>query len=399
MANALQKAFNPKELAIAWKIERGRLRSSSFGIDRVGGKQFDAEKAWRIPKIRHRIIDGFKPESLLAIAKPKDSGGHRIICIPTIEDRLIQFSILFEIREALKQRNLLNSVSYGLVANEGRRVQDARSRAAVLREAGRWVYKTDIQKFFDNIPRQILAEKIRSIVRARSLHDVLIAFSNVEIGDGFGTDWKNNVDKAGIKEGVGVRQGMPLSPYFAGILLRDLDLELEARGTPALRYVDDLIAFFPTKKACDDFHDYLQDRLNEMSLTIGGIGAAGSKTRIYQPKEQVDFLGMGMNFDPSGKCRLHVTDKALEKIEARFAEMSDLDRLLQKKLTLPTFGSRLDSMERGYIDAYQGAVNMSELKSRVKAFSKLTLENVLGNLFGDILTDLGKRERKFLGLT
>lgn len=398
MVSALHKAFSAKELAIAWQLERTRLRSSSFGIDRIGGKQFDAEKAWRIPSIGHRLKDGFRPHELLAIAKPKDSGGFRIICVPTIEDRLVQFSILFEIRDGLKERKLLNRISYGLVANEKRRVQDARQRATELREAGAWVYKTDIQRFFDNIPRDLLAKKIRRTVRQSSLHDVLIAFSNVEIGDGFGSDWKAVVSKSGIQVGKGVRQGMPLSPYFAGMLLRDLDLDLERREIAALRYVDDLIAFFPSKAACEDFDRLLRDKLDDLSLEIGGIGAAGSKTKIYSPAEDVDFLGMGMKFDSKGHCQLYVTEKTFENVESRFAEMSEIDRLLQMNLTLSSFGARLESMRRGYIDAYQGAVNMSALKTRVKTASQLTLNGVLTNIFGDSLSKLEKKDRKFLGL-
>lgn len=399
MGNALHKSFSARELFDAWRFERKRLKSSSFGIDRIGGKQFGAEKSWRIPKIRERLKDGFAPHELLAIAKPKDSGGHRVICIPTIEDRLIQFSILFQIREALKKRKLLNRVSYGLVANANRTVQDARARASTLRENGGWVYKTDIQKFFDNIPRNILADRIKSIVPHGSLHDVLIAFANVEIGDGFGTDWKSVIGKSGIKKGLGVRQGMPLSPYFAGMLLRDLDLELERKGFAALRYVDDLIAFFPSEKACEEFDSFLRDKLNELSLTIGGIGEAGSKTKIYPPDSQVDFLGMGMDFDRNGKCQLTVTEKTLKSIEARFAEMSELDRLLQKGLTLPSFGGRLAAMERGYQYAYHGAQNMSELKYRVAVASSMTLETVLLSIFGETLSKLNKKERKFLGLS
>lgn len=398
MVNALHKTFSARELALAWDLEKTRLRKSSQGIDRIGGRQFDAERQWRIPNIRKRLGEAFKPHELLAIAKPKDTGGFRIICVPTIEDRLIQFSVLFEIRDALKKRGLLNQISYGLVANEGRTVQDARARASILREQGRFVYKTDIKKFFDNIPRETLASNIRRIVPQRSLHDVLIAFSRVEIGDGYNPDWKSVISAAGITEGKGVRQGMPLSPYFAGMLLRELDLELERKSVPALRYVDDLIAFFPTRKDCEDFDIYLREKLNELSLEIGGVGEKGSKTHIYEPDQDVDFLGMGMRFSKGGKCHLFVTNKTLENIEARFAQLADIDVLLQKRLTLPSLGGRLESMAKGYRYAYQGAKNMSELSERVNEASRRTLETVLEEIFGERLLTLGKKERKFLGL-
>jgi len=397
--NALQQVFSSAELHVAWQLERQRLKSSCYGIDRVSGKQFDAERSWRIPSIKeHRLSHGFAPHPLLAIAKPKDGGGHRIICVPTIEDRLIQFSLLYKIREPLKSRGLLNNISYGLVAHSERTVQDARRRATLLRENGRWVYKTDIQRFFDKIPREPLALAIRRLIPHRSLHNVLIAYSNVEIGDGFAPNWPSIIGKAGIQTGLGVRQGMPLSPYFAGIILQDLDRLLEKRGLPVIRYVDDIIGFFGSRKECEDFDAFLRDQLRELGLSLGIIGDPNSKTMIYQPDEPAEFVGMEMRFEPNGKCRLCVSEKTLRRLESRIAEMSDLDTLLQKKITLPHLGSRLGAMATGYIAAYHGATNMSELKARVIGAAAPVVSRVLESIFGPTVKNLDRKERMFLGL-
>lgn len=398
MANALLQVFSANDLNFAWKEEGSRLKSSSFGIDRISGKQFHAEKSWRIPAMRQRLQPAFSASPLVAIAKPKDGGGHRIICVPTIEDRLLQFSILFKVREALKERRLLNAISYGLVAHSHRTVQDARLRATQLRENGRWVYKTDIEKFFDNIPRQKLAREIQRIVPYKSLHNVLIKFSNVEIGDGLSPDWDEIVAQAGIVTGVDVRQGMPLSPYFAGMILRDLDLLLERKGFPVIRYVDDIVGFFDSKAHCEDFDGFLRDQLKKLNLQLGLVDAPNSKTKIYGPDEPVDFVGMQMSFDAAGKCHLSVSEKTIQKIECRFAEMSNLDKLLQKKITLPYLGARLESMKKGYIAAYHGATNMSELKLRVRNASSPIIGCVLESLFGAAMKTLGKKELRFLGI-
>jgi RNA-directed DNA polymerase len=398
MKNALLEVISANNLNFAWKEEGSRLKSSSYGIDRVGGKQFHAEKSWRIPAIRKRLQSSFLASPLVAIAKPKESGGHRIICVPTIEDRLLQFSILFKIRETLKERKLLNTISYGLVAHSQRTVQDARMRATQLRENGKWVYKTDIEKFFDNIPRIKLAREIQRIVPYKSLHDGLIKFSNVEIGDGLSPDWEEIVAQAGIVHGRGVRQGMPLSPYFAGMILRDLDLLLEKKKFPVIRYVDDIIGFFDSKAHCVDFDGFLREQLIKLNLQLGLVDAPNSKTKIYDPDEPVDFVGMQMSFDGTGKCKLSVSEKTIQKIESRFAEMSNLDKLLQKKITLPHLGARLESMKKGYVAAYHGATNMSDLKLRIETASSPIIGAVLEGLFGPAMKTLGKKERRFLGI-
>lgn len=330
--NALQRVFSSADLNAAWQLERQRLKSSSYGIDRIGGKQFDAERAWRIPSIKERrLTPRFSPHPLLAIAKPKDSGGHRIICVPTIEDRLIQFSLLRLIRDPLKSRGLLNTISYGLVAHSGRTVQDARARAAVLRQDSPWIYKTDIQKFFDRIPRDRLRSEIKRIIPFPTLHETLIAFSEVEIGDGFAPDWQSIVNHAGIREGIGVRQGMPLSPYFAGILLRDLDRAIEKLKLPVIRYVDDIVGFFSSREECLGFDSLLREKLGKLSLSLGAIGEENSKSIIYKPDEPASFVGMEMRFRDDGRCQLFVSEKTMQGVESRIAQMAQIDILLQKK--------------------------------------------------------------------
>jgi hypothetical protein len=397
--NTLQRVFDASQLQEVWKDERKRFLSSCYGYDRISGRQYDAERAWRIPSIRERRLKSpFKPHVLLAIARPKKDGGHRIICVPTVEDRLVQFSILSEIRDKLKARGLLNEVSYGLTAHASRTVQDARGRATYLREAGGFVYKTDIQKFFDRIPRETLKAELRRVIADRSLHTILESFVDVEIGDGFAPNWQQIVDAAGIKIGEGVRQGMPLSPYFAGIILQKLDKDLERRNFPVIRYVDDIIGFFRSQGECENFDKYLRDKLGELQLTLGSIGEPKSKTIIYQPDESADFLGMEMKFDINGRCLLSVGEKTIEGIEANFAAMANIEHLLQKKLTLPNLGARIQAMERGYIAAYHGAENMSELKQRIHGASESIVENVLEEIFGAAVERLTPKQKRFLGI-
>lgn len=267
-----------------------------------------------------------------------------------------------------------------------------------MRENGRWVYKTDIQKFFDKIPRESLESEIKRVVSHRSLHDVLVAFSNVEIGDGFAADWQNIIKAAGIQTGLGVRQGMPLSPYFAGILLLKLDRVLEERRFPVIRYVDDIIGFFNSRRECEDFDEFLRHELGKLSLGLGAMDRPDSKTKIFPPDKPAEFVGMEMRFRESGKCYLSVSEKTLERVEARIHEMTNIDNLLQKKITLPFLGARIEAMSRGFIAAYHGADNMSVLKARVRAASAPVVRYVLEDIFGTTMKSLDRKQRRFLGL-
>lgn len=148
--NGLETCTSTAALRSVWKANRARLLKSCFGPDRVSGAAFERALDRQLREIRHRIAAGFKPHGLLALAKPKGNGtGTRIICIPTIADRLLQFSILNQLRPRLRAMGVDNSVAFGLAPGPDRSVLGARKFACSARNERPWVYKADVHKFFD----------------------------------------------------------------------------------------------------------------------------------------------------------------------------------------------------------------------------------------------------------
>lgn len=191
---------------------------------------------------------------------------------------------------------------------------------------------------------------------------------------------------------------MPLSPYFAGMVLRDLDRAIQKYGAPAIRYVDDIVAFFNTEDECKAFHVFLQSVLDEVGLSVGGVGSENSKTRIYEPAKSAMFLGMEISRKADSTYSLRVSDATIEKVGAKFARTGDIDFLLQKKVTLPRLGGFLAAMESGYLQAYEGAENHAELVTEVRAMKAAALTSALEQALGEHVSHLGPKERRFLGI-
>ena len=396
--NALKSVSSPKMLTAVWHEQKRKLKGSCFGVDRLSSRAFESELFQRIKEIEKRLSGSFEPMGLLAIPKEKPTGGHRVICVPTFSDRLIQFSVLRVLKPRLQRMGLDNSVSFGLAPGLDRSVLGARKQACKFREARPWVYKADIQKFFDTIDRTTLIKAVEQVVPHKSLIPLLTAIVGTEISDGFESGWKEIVSQAGITKGVGIRQGMPLSPLLAGAYLRGVDRQIIKSRALVVRYVDDIAAFFQSEAECRKFHTVLRDALARIGLSIGEIDEPESKTRIYRPDQPADFLGMEIVTSPNGKCRLLLSEKAMTKIETKIAELAVAERLFRKKVTLTTMGSYFQSVRMGYINAYDAAENRDELSERLETYISGAQETVLIALFGDRLDQLSTGDRKFIGI-
>lgn len=86
---------------------------------------------------------------------------------------------------------------------------------------------------------------------------------------------------------------MPLSPFFANLILKDFDKNIEANEYKMIRYADDLIIFTDSHSECLEIHEFCKNLLNTLELRIPEPGH-DSKTKIYRPDETAEFLGVGL---------------------------------------------------------------------------------------------------------
>lgn len=399
LVSGFERCTSLAALKAAWKAERHRLTTSCFGPDRMSGKSFERTLDRQLRELRYKIKSGYKPDGLLALAKPKENGtGNRIICVPTVADRLLQFTILNELRPRLKAMGLDNPVAFGLAKGSDRSVLGARKFACSARNERPWVYKADVHKFFDNLERAKLRHGVSRTVRQSSLVPILHSILDTEIEDGVEKNWRSVVSDAGIKKGLGVRQGMPLSPFYAGVYLKDLDRKLIKLRVPVARYVDDIVAFFASEAEALSFHTFLKSALGDLGLAIGEIGAANSKTFIYQPDEPAAFLGMQLSRLGDSPYQLRVAASTINQLAERIRGYGNTSVLLDKKITLTTMGSYFTSVITGYQNAYDCAQNRDDLRTVICAEAAAAQASVLRDLFGaEGLKRLSQADFEFLG--
>lgn len=371
--------------------ERSR-KTKDITSESINGFSVKSDKNLKELSKEIRSKDGYKFSPLKAVLLPKSNGKYRVICVPTVQDRIVQRALLdfLSIDDKCK---LLNKVSYGFV--KGRGAKDAAIAARNHRSKKPWAYKTDISQFFDNIPRADLKKLIKSTVKHTSLHSLLMNVVDCELFEYKG-ERERKIKKAGIYKGKGVRQGMPLSPFYANLILRDFDSEIQSKGFDMIRYADDLIILCKAEDECSNAHDICKVELNKLKLSIPEP-ELGSKTEVYSPGKVAEFLGVGLV--PSGKkYSVNIAKLQTEKIKQRIIDFSDFKTLLDEGVTIAKLGQKLEGMITGYLDAYNHCDNLKQLSSALDSSREKALKKIYVDGLGMNLELLSPEKNRFLGL-
>lgn len=323
---------------------------------------------------------------------PKKNKKFRLICVPTVRDRIVQRALLKFLSNKYAKK-FSNSISYGFIP--GRGVKKAANQACQIRVKHPWVLKTDITSFFDQIKRADLISAIKSNIRERTLHPILIEAVNCEV-DTSNKQAKKWTQELGIVEGQGIRQGLPLSPFFSNLVLKAFDTGVEKKGFQAIRYADDLIFFADSKQQCLEIFEYCKSELAQLGLLIPSIGI-NSKTEIFGPEENADFLGLGI-CPVNKKYELRLMPEQIIAIKTELMQLGDLQQLLSRKILLPSLGSFLRARISGYISAYDMCTNIKELENEMEGLHNKILRRIYETGLQIPISKLDATSRSFLGI-
>lgn len=396
MASALAKLARHDTLLFEWgemyRASNPRVRTfrDSLGMSL---QDFHANKQVQISQISKLLKRGaytFTP--LTPVFVPKTNGAERLICIPLIRDRLVQRAIYRFLSNG--RYSFDNPISYGFI--RGKSTRSALLNAIAKRQNSPWVYKADISSFFDKIPRDILKNELRKKVRVRSLHGIIEDAIDTEVNQS-NADERKKIRKLGVKYGIGLRQGMPLSPYLANLLLWEFDNKLLASGFDVIRYADDIIAFAKSEEECREVHDKCSELLSLVRLEVYAIGE-GSKTEIFSPEETAEFLGQGISrrADDKKYC-LTVTKTQADRIKGKLLSYKDFEHLNRLGITLPRFLTRIDSVVQSYVATYSNCENIQKVSQMMMDTRNSVVSHVLQKA-GINIDTLNSKQRKFLEL-
>jgi len=244
----------------------------------------------QIALIRTEVKDGYSYSNLRGVSVPKkDPTKFRIICVPTLQDRVLQRALLRVVENKAVQLGISNDVSFGFVKDRDsakRGAAAARGAAIKHRKQKPWVFKTDISAFFDRIPRNELITGFRKSFQLKSVTHLIEGAIGCEVDDR-DPRIRRILAENGIERGRGLRQGMPLSPILSNFLLRHFDKAFTDNRYDLVRYADDLIVLASSRDECTAIKALTIGELSKLGLEV-----SEEKTEICAPHEPVEFLGM-----------------------------------------------------------------------------------------------------------
>jgi hypothetical protein len=336
----------------------------------------------------------YAPAGLKTAFIPKEnSDKERMICIPCVADRVVQRAM---VRYLVLNRKLpiYNSSSFGFI--DGLGTGAAIRRAVELRNRFDWCLKTDIESFFDSIQRPYLKECVSRALGNHSFVPIISKIIDCEIK--LTERNRDKVKNQGIKPGRGIRQGMPMSPILANLVLSKFDREIEKNKIDMVRYADDLLLFFSDRQAAKSGHRLVIELLEELDLRIPEI-ADGSKTRMVGPREPVPFLGRSIAYvESAGGYVAGVSARQIDKLKNKIREEYSLDKRMKAESTLQETVVDLSQTVAAYLGIYKDAYNFPKFEEEMRAVTRVVISEMFGGIFGrNAISGLASHQKKFLG--
>lgn len=282
------KPYNISKWVVFEAYKRVKANQGAEGVDGQTIEDFEKDLKKNLYKLWNRMSSGsYFPKPVRAVSIPKkNSGGVRILGIPTVEDRIAQMTakLYFE----PKVEPMFHQDSYGYRPNKSAlQAVEVTRRRCWKRD---WVLEFDIKGLFDNIRHDYLIE----MVRRHTEDKWVILFIQRWLTIPF--QMENGTLKP---REAGTPQGGVISPVLANLYMHytfDSFMEKEYPKAWWERYADDGVVHCKTKEQAEYMREILSKRFQ-----LFGLELHQEKTRIIYckdddrngdyPEIKFDFLG------------------------------------------------------------------------------------------------------------
>lgn len=320
-------------------FEQVKANKGAGGIDGETIESFDAKLEDNIMALLNKLkAKSYQAQPVRRVYIPKKNGKKRPLGIPSIEDRIVQQSVVNVLQPKFED-SLFHNWSVGYRPNRG--VERALQLILWNIEQGyNYIYDCDIKGFFDNIPHKKLIGILKKYVSDRTVLGLIEQWLKA----GFMEEGKL------IHSDYGTPQGGVISPLLANVYLNELDWEWDLNGIRFVRYADDFLLFAKSRETIEKAASLTKEKLGELGLEI-----SKEKTKVVNfSKDDFDFLGFTFHHwrprKKDNKSVFHVTPKedSIKDFRLKIKEKTRKTLTLSKEEWI----SRVNPIIRGKVNYY-----------------------------------------------
>jgi RNA-directed DNA polymerase len=241
----------------AWR--RVRANKGAPGVDGQAIEQFEADLGGNLYKIWNRMSSGsYLPPPVRAVEIPKPHGGVRMLGVPTIADRVAQTVVAMHLEERADHR--FHPDSYGY--RPGKSAHQALAACRQRCWKYDWVIDLDVQKFFDEVPWDLMVKAVKVVTEARWVLLYVERWLAAPLEHPGG---------ALEQRTKGTPQGSAVSPILANLFMHfafDTWMARNFPGCPFERYADDAIVHCKTRRQAEYVLARVATRMQEVGLRL-----------------------------------------------------------------------------------------------------------------------------------
>ena len=329
MSQLMEEILSRENMNLAYR--KVKANKGASGVDGVTVEEIYGYIKENWPDIKEKIQKRkYKPQPVLRVEIPKESGGVRKLGIPSVMDRIIEQAIVQVITPMVEPH--FSEYSYGF--RPGRRAQQAVIKLLEYFNDGyTYVVDIDLEKFFDNVPQDKLMTLVGKIIKDPDTESLISKYLRAGVmvrGEYEATT-------------MGTPQGGNLSPILSNIMLNELDKELEARGLHFVRYADDCVIAVGSSAAANRVM-HTVTRWIEKKL---GLKVNAAKTKVTRPS-CLKYLSFGfVKMDGRWEARPH--QDSVKKFKRKLKQLTKRSWTVSMDIRI----QRLNWVIRGWINYFR----------------------------------------------
>lgn len=389
------KSFDiPKQLI--WRAYKQVSKNKgAAGVDEVSITKFEENLKDNLYKLWNRMSSGsYFPEPVKAVAIPKDTGGQRTLCVPSVSDRVAQTAATMYLEPIVEPK--FHEDSYGYRPNKS--ALDAVYTARKRCWKNDWTVDLDISGFFDNLDHDLALQAIKKHTDCKWVILYVERWMKAPI---------QQADGSKVVRDKGVPQGGSVSPIISNIFMHhvfDIWMKKNYPTVPFERYVDDAIVHCRTKRQAEFMKVMIEERLAKCKLRLHPektqiVYCKDGNRRDEFPTQNFDFLGYTFRArgakNKKGDCYVSflpaISNKAKKKIKKTIKSWR-IHRITWT--TLEEISKKIDPIVRGWFQ-YYGRFYKSEMYTSLRNIERYLIRWVRTKY--KKLRDHGRLAKQFLG--